>query len=133
MHTESYLLLGKNYKIKNKEKIKEKRLNKYKNNLELALWRSSKNRSKKSNLQHTILVEDIKIPSICPVLDIPLFYVQTGGLPNDNSPSLDRINNAKGYTKDNIIVVSRRANVLKNNATIEELEKIVNFYKQLGK
>jgi hypothetical protein len=46
-----------------------------------------------------------------------------------NSPSLDRINNNLGYVPGNVIVVSDRANRIKNNATIEELEKIVNYYK----
>ena len=95
------------------------------------MWWRAKKRAEKSGIEFNILKEDIVIPNVCPVLNIPLFYTKTGGLPSNNSPSLDRIDNSKGYTKDNIIVVSRRANVLKNDATIEELEKIVNFYKQL--
>ena len=35
-----------------------------------------------------------------------------------------------GYTKENIIVVSWKANDLKGRATIDELDKIVTFYKR---
>lgn len=131
LHTPRRLLIGKKYREQHKETIKEKRLTKYKENIPKYLIRSSKIRSKKNNMIHTINESDIIIPTHCPVLGIPLFYKRTGGLPNNNSPSIDRIDNNKGYTKDNIVIVSRRANVLKNNATLEELEKIVAFYKGL--
>ena len=39
----------------------------------------------------------------------------------DNSPSLDRIDSSKGYTPDNVWVISRRANIIKHDATLEEL------------
>lgn len=90
---------------------------------------SSKCRAKKKNLKHSITKDDISIPDICPVLGIPLKIGK--GLPTDNSPSLDRIDNSKGYVEGNVIVISHRANTLKRNSTIEELEKIVNFYKKL--
>ena len=55
-------------------------------------------------------------------------------------PSLDRIDGAKGYVKGNVRVISHRANMLKNDATIEELELVLKDlrmgartgYKQLG-
>jgi hypothetical protein len=43
------------------------------------------------------------------------------------SPSIDRVDSSKGYTKDNIQVISHRANNLKNNATLEELRKLVTY------
>ena len=48
-----------------------------------------------------------------------------------NAPSIDRIDNSKGYTKENIMVVSNRANMIKNNATIDELIMIGYFYRNL--
>jgi hypothetical protein len=45
----------------------------------------------------------------------------------DSSPSLDRIDNSKGYVKGNVAVISFRANTLKNNATADELRAIANF------
>jgi hypothetical protein len=56
-------------------------------------------------------------------LNIPLKYNLRKGL--GNIPSLDRIRPERGYTKGNIWVISNRANTLKNNATLEELELLV--------
>lgn len=70
---------------------------------------------------------EFKIPKECPVLGIPL-----DGRDQDHRPSLERIDNTKGYVKGNVIVVSYRANKLKNNATIEELERLVAFYKGIS-
>lgn len=66
---------------------------------------------------------------MCPVLGIPLFK-GTGKL-TDNSPTLDRIDSTGGYTKDNVLVVSARANRIKSDATIEELLKVALYYLQL--
>ena len=38
---------------------------------------------------------------------------------------IDRIDSSKGYVKGNVRVISKRANTLKNNATIEELELVL--------
>jgi hypothetical protein len=121
-------------KLHNREKLlqrrKELRREHHETNPSKFLLESSKSRARKKGLEHTITIEDIIIPSMCPVLGIPL---KIGiGLPTDNSPSLDRIDNTKGYIKENVIVISHRANTLKRNATIDELEKIVDFYKHLS-
>ncbi len=63
-------------------------------------------------------------PTHCPVLGLPL---DTGT--RDNASSVDRLVPEKGYTKDNCSIMSLKANRLKNNATIEELEKIITFMK----
>ena len=89
-------------------------------NPETVMLRGAKNRSKEAGLAFDIKLEDIKIPSRCPLLDILL--VVGGG---HNSPSLDRIDSAVGYTRDNVWVISWRANALKNDATLAELEMIV--------
>ena len=74
-------------------------------------------------------LNDLTIPISCPILGIPIRY-NRGSL-QDNSISIDRIDSSKGYTYDNIIVVSWKANRLKNNATKEELKKISEFYDNL--
>ena len=45
----------------------------------------------------------------------------------ENFPSLDRIDNSKGYVPGNIAVISMRANMIKNNATLAELKAIVAY------
>ena len=93
------------------------------------LLSSAKNRAKKKGIPFDLELEDIFIPELCPVFKKPFVY----GLhkQDDFSMTLDRINNTKGYLKDNIVVVSMKANRIKNDATIEELEILTNFYKLL--
>lgn len=93
------------------------------------LWSSCKSRSKRLGLPFTLLQEDIVIPEYCPILGLRLdiSYKER----SEGTPSIDRIDNTKGYTKDNIVVTSWRANRLKNNGSIDELAAIVYFYTQL--
>ena len=86
-------------------------------------------RAKAKGLAFALTAEDIQIPKRCPVLGIPLSV--GNGRATDNSPELDRINNRKGYVKGNVIVVSRRANRIKNDATVKELQQIASFYANL--
>jgi hypothetical protein len=87
-------------------------------------------RAKKHNIPFDLTVDDISIPDHCPVLGIPIKFGQDVH-DRDNSPSVDRIIPSLGYVKGNIIVVSFRANRIKNDATVQELETIANFYTQL--
>lgn len=93
----------------------------------IKMWRRAKARCKKSGREFTIVVEDIVIPSHCPILGIPLVCKtgRSGGDPN--SPSLDRIDSTKGYTPDNIVVVSHLANMMKSSATPEQLIKFAEW------
>ncbi|MFN3573641.1 MAG: hypothetical protein ACK4TR_08950 [Phenylobacterium sp.] len=92
------------------------------------MLRAARSRAKRAGVPCTITVGDIVIPSHCPVLGIPLVrrLGKKGGC--DQSPSLDRIVPELGYVPGNIVVVSRRANRIKNDATIEELRAIADFY-----
>ena len=86
--------------------------------------------------QRLEILEKIQIPENCPMLGIKLNYdgVESQGWSRtDSSPSVDRIDSNKGYTLDNIHVISWRANRIKNDSTPEELEKIAAYMKQLTK
>lgn len=85
----------------------------------------AKCRAKRDGIEFNLIKSDVVIPTHCPILGIPIKRNIGSGFHND-SPSLDRIHNTKGYTKDNIRVISNRANLLKCDATLEELELIVN-------
>lgn len=73
-------------------------------------------------------LNNLSFPLTCPVLGIRLKF---NNKLMDDSYSIDRIDSTKGYEIDNIIVISWKANRLKNNASNEELEKISNFYNNL--
>jgi hypothetical protein len=101
---------------------------KYKNkNIKKKVVYNAKLRAAKKNLPFDIEESDIHIPDFCPVLGIPIKMNESDVSSNrfDNSPSIDRIDSSKGYTKDNIRIISHRANTLKNNATVEELKLIL--------
>jgi hypothetical protein len=98
-------------------------------NPEAYLLHSAKSRAKKLGWDFDLTVEDIVIPELCPVLEIPLFIRQgyKGQDKNPNNPSLDRIDSNKGYIKGNVKVISWRANDLKKNGTLEEFTKLVEY------
>lgn len=72
--------------------------------------------------------EEQFLPAVCPVLGIPLVYGNEG-VRKDNSASIDRLDSSKGYVPGNVHVVCWRANRIKNDSTIEELELIVSYLK----
>jgi hypothetical protein len=87
------------------------------------LLSAAKQRARRGGLPFDIDVTDIIVPERCPLLGLRL--VPFGGKRTDATPSLDRIESVRGYVKGNIWVISWRANRLKNDATLEELEAIV--------
>ena len=93
------------------------------------LYKNIKSRCKRIGREFSIELEDITIPEKCPVFgfDLKREDRQTWMC----APSVDRIDSSKGYIKGNITVVSRRANILKKDATLEELEQLFNYYKTL--
>lgn len=94
----------------------------------LAMLQNSKYRARNAGIEHTLTLEDIEIPDYCPVLGIKLSTQSRDK--KYSAPSIDRIDNSKGYTKDNIIITSVRANLLKKDATILELQLIAKFYER---
>ena len=95
-------------------------------NPEKYLIQAARSRATMYGLRFTLTEDDIQIPTHCPILGIKL-RKNIGGM-KDNSVSIDRINNRRGYTPDNIVVVSLRANRLKSDASLDELKKITKFY-----
>jgi hypothetical protein len=93
------------------------------------LFNNSKQRSKNSGIEHTISKKDIVIPDFCPVFGSKLSREDKSTW--KNAPSIDRIDNTQGYIKSNIVIVSRRANILKKDASIDEIIKLADFYKTL--
>ena len=82
----------------------------------LMVYRAKQN-ARAKNLEFNLTYEDIEIPTHCPVLGIELFTTPGRGKKNPwsypNTPSIDRIDNSRGYVKDNIHIISMRANHLR--------------------
>jgi wyosine [tRNA(Phe)-imidazoG37] synthetase (radical SAM superfamily) len=79
----------------------------------------AKQRARQKGLPFDLKYTDFEIPECCPLLGIKLEW--NTGEPKKFSPSLDRIVPSKGYVKDNVWVISTRANKIKNDASPEEL------------
>ncbi len=88
------------------------------------LLRSSRMRAKQKGIECTITQDDIHIPDMCPVFNVPL---QKNTI---YAPSIDRLDNTKGYTPENIRVISRRANTMKNDGNLMEHIMLVEWMKQ---
>jgi hypothetical protein len=86
---------------------------------------AAKARATKCSLPFNLTLDDIQVPDICPVLGISLAKNSNHCQPN--SPSLDKITPELGYVKGNVRVISHKANTIKNNATVEELKKVLDY------
>ena len=84
-------------------------------------------RAKNKNLPYNLNPDKLIIPKYCPVLNIPIIPFMSKKSASPCSPSIDRIDPTKGYTMDNIKIISHRANTLKNNATHNELRKVLAY------
>jgi hypothetical protein len=94
-----------------------------------AMVSGARKRAKAKHLDFNIDNEYVRslIVTHCPVLKIPLEWStlrENGSSPLANSPSLDRIDPLKGYVKGNVWIISNKANMIKNNATHEELKLV---------
>lgn len=93
------------------------------------IYNQLKASAKKRGIEFDLDLNDLNglsFPLTCPIFDIKLEYNR--GRAKDNSFSVDRRDSTLGYTIDNIVVVSNRANKLKSDATVDELLRLANFY-----
>jgi hypothetical protein len=116
-------------KCNRNQKVREIRDRDWKYQANDILYMNAKARAKRSSIPFEIEKNDVIIPDVCPILGIKLFRESKQKW--YNAPSIDRIDNTKGYTKDNIMVISRRANILKRDATFDELILLGKFYHNL--
>lgn len=116
--------------VKSKRRKYELRRDWYAKYPEAAMVDGARRRAKQRGLAFTITRADVRIPSHCPALGIKL---GKGGKRQacDNSPSLDRIDNTKGYIPGNVVVVSNLANQIKSTATYAQVRAVADFYEFL--
>lgn len=115
------MLLDPEYRKKiNEQKRANSRLN-----FKQSMLSNAKRRALKKNLDFNLTLEDIVVPDLCPILKIPFIIGTKGNY--EHTPSLDRINNKLGYTRDNVQIITKKANSMKNSATSEELLLFANW------
>ncbi len=86
---------------------------------ESRIFNRARSRAKRKGQEFDITLADIVIPELCPVFGVKLVHGDS-----DWTPSIDRIDAARGYIKGNIAIISNKANRLKNNATADELRAV---------
>lgn len=91
-----------------------------KTDAEYKMWMEARKRAREKGIKFSITLDDIIIPTHCPVFHFRLKRNSKSG-PSDPSPSLDRFNPKLGYTKKNIWVISVKANRAKNNLSAKEV------------
>jgi len=115
---------------KNKSKEKDAAAKWAKRNPKKDLLNKAKGRAKKKGVAFEISEDDFDMPEECPLLEIPLY--KGDGSVCDNSPTLDRKVPKKGYTPENVWIISNKANRIKTNATCEEILAVAeNLMKKL--
>lgn len=85
--------------------------------------------ARQKNIEFTIEFEDLSIPSVCPIMGIELYRELDGKRLQDNLPSIDRVDNSKGYVPGNVRVISLKANKYKGDMTIEQVERMLKYMK----
>jgi hypothetical protein len=94
------------------------------------LLKGAEERANRKGLEFSLTEDDIVLPQYCPVLEIKLVshIGERSGFFAD-SPSLDRIDNSEGYVKGNVMVISAKANLIKNCGTPEDIERVATYVK----
>jgi hypothetical protein len=120
------------YKTAHKESLRAKQnryLEKRSSWPKIILYSARKN-SKTDGMECTISADDIVVPDYCPVFGFPLERGRDAQK-KGTSASIDRIDNSKGYIPGNVVIVSLKVNRIKNNATVDEIIQVADFYKKL--
>ena len=63
---------------------------------------------------------------MCPVFNTPFIFIN-GRVTRPESPTIDRLNPALGYVKDNVVVISMKANAIKSSATADEIQRVADW------
>lgn len=87
--------------------------------------RNIKYSAKRRGIPFDLTYADLDLPELCPLLNIPLTYLDfapNANFNSDNRATVDRFNNELGYIKGNVWVISRLANNMKNSASLTQLE-----------
>jgi hypothetical protein len=95
-------------------------------NHERTMIMKARARAKLQGVPCDITHEDIKIPTHCRVLGIKLKWDSK----HDYKPSIDRIIPKLGYVKNNINVISLRANRFKSNMIKSDIMRLLSYLEE---
>jgi hypothetical protein len=70
-------------------------------------------RAKKAGIPFDLTADDLALPKVCPVFKVPFVL---GDQRHPNIPSVDRVVPSRGYVRGNVRVISRKANLIKQDA-----------------
>jgi hypothetical protein len=113
---------AREYYRKNKARVLKNNESWKQTHPEYYLWHSARQRAKQDGLEFSLPLSSIRIPVHCPALGVELKWKS-----GDSTPTLDRVDNTKGYVRGNVQVISKKANRMKNNATQEELRRFAEW------
>lgn len=106
----------------------EKRKNDLGDSVKYMILNRAKERAARNGIPFDLSIDDFDIPEKCPVLGIPLkMHDKQGG--TYNSPSLDKHIPELGYIRGNVSVISKRANMIKHDASYEEVLAVAKYLK----
>lgn len=91
-----------------------------------------KSRSKEKGLPFNLDTKFLELiwTGVCPVFGIPIKLNSTGtGYALPDSAALDRKVPELGYVKTNVVWLSNKANLIKQNATTDEVFSVANWMK----
>ena len=112
------------FKFKNEE---YKEFHRYVHKKIKGLRNRAKDKKLDFNIDTEYLIAIYPPNETCPVLNIPFLRNITSAINKEFAPSIDRIDNSKGYTKDNVCWMSFRANKFKNEMTFIEIGRLYKF------
>jgi len=91
-------------------------------------FRKKKSNAVREGKEFTVEFGELEFPTHCPILGLELDYFTENK--SENTVSFDRIDSNKGYVSGNVVIISWRANRIKNNGTADEHQKIADFLYQ---
>lgn len=96
------------------------------------LYNGAKRRALRDGKEFNITIDYLYriLPDRCPIFDTKFIYKKEDNKINPCSPSLDRIDSSKGYTKDNVQIISFRANRLKQNISFDEIKRLYDWHRE---
>lgn len=98
-----------------------------------SVFQNARKRSQVKCIPFDLTVEYIyNLPEqSCPVFGTTFEFVGNGKI-RPESPSLDRIVPEKGYVNGNVVIISAKANTIKQNANSDEIFKVARWLQEQG-